>query len=154
MKGHFVTFHWRDNNGKRCECVLRPGPAARAAGLASFIEQAAAVMRATSDAALYRAEYNYSEDFPDPGSAGPESDCRTSLLLFYRNGNETSSLSLPSPAALPFDDTGPYQGLRLSRDAALLSGLLPDLENLVRGALDPAGRPYGDYFIVGGIIRQ
>jgi hypothetical protein len=147
----FVIVHrFVDNNDNTAECRLYTGPGASHAGAVSMASALAPLLSAISDAHLF--SFNVSERVTLAGTppAALTSDVRRGAVLFYRNSDDTASLLVPSVPPVHFETTGPFSGKRITRKSAQLSGLLSALDMLASGALDGAGRPYGDYFSVGG----
>lgn len=150
MATFLVTFEWVDNSGKVSEHRLHAPASQEFGGVASQGLALANVMQAVSSARLR--SLTISQVFATGGDAppSPDSDARTYALLLYRNGSDTSSIVVPSPAGVLFEVVGPYAGRRITRESAALSGLLPTLDTLVQEFLDSVGRPYGATFVVGG----
>lgn len=146
-----AVYHFADNNGKRAETRLHLGGdfiSDASIGLALML---ASALQGASDARLVRVELAAS--FNRPGAAGPQlgSDVRRTGILFYRNGDDCSSFSLPSLNRLYAESSGRYAGVRVTRSSLDLWNMLNTMDTLLVGALDPVGRPYGSRFSVGCI---
>lgn len=145
----YVEYHFRDNNGGSSQLRLHH-PFDAVAPAEAFALAGAAHLSGVSDAALTEVRLYWRATIPDPGPAAPTSDCRRGGVLFYRNGNDIASITVPSVALVLTDTSGVYQGVRISRERLQLLGMLTKIQALVSGALDPLGRPYGPVFSVGG----
>jgi hypothetical protein len=144
-----VTLHYRDNNDHRAESRLHAPYDAIDAGAVAWALAAASVHQAAVSARIVKVEIARRLDTGFATPAGLLSDCKRSATLFYRNGDDTASFYLPSPLPMLPEATGPYAGLRITRASVGMLGLLPLVDGLLAGALDPVRRPYGDYFSVG-----
>lgn len=153
MATWLVVYRWVDNNNQSCEHQMRAPLALSYGGVVSLATSLASAMEAVSSARLtgFTVERLYNRPTVSPIS--PDADCRTDAVLLYRNGDDTSSVRLPSPRPVLFEVSGPYAGLRITTDSALLSGLLPNIQALGEGTVDAVGRPTGTGFVVGGKLR-
>lgn len=147
------TVHWRDNNGKRAETKYTPGPEDNWVGSVAVGLNIAAALAAVSDAVIERVEFRTFIDLDTGIAAPPTSDVKRAAVFFYRNGDNVSSLRLPSPTLLLVETSGPYAGVRITPASVALSSLLAQVAGMVAGAFDPVGRPYGPTFVVGGITQ-
>lgn len=144
-----VILHLVDNNGQTAQVRLHC-PFRDKAAVEGFALTAASRIGAVSDAVVSKVEQVWSADLPASAPPGPLSNVELRTVLFYRNGPDVSALTLPSATLLPVETSGPYAGVRTTRELLDLSGLLAPVQGLVAGALDPVGRPYGPVFSVGG----
>lgn len=148
-----LRFIWQDNNGKTAQqrIWLPDGEAVAASiGRANAIRDAA---RPISSAMLLRAELEYPEIVPGlPDPAAPGSDVRKNLVVFYRDNAETASIRFPSPApSLPYDTSGPWAGLRITRDSLITAGLVDELELISSLVVMEWGDPFPVAVSVAGI---
>ena len=144
---------FRDNNGKVAEMTVPFGPGDDIAGALTALLNLAPFLASVSSATITHAAIL--KEYPGPSTAppGPNSSVKRATVLFYRNGDDTASILVPSVALVHFEAAGAYSGQRITRDSAALSGVLTSLDNLLTGTLDDVGRPYGDHFLVGGVTR-
>lgn len=122
------------------------GAEAKASALAS-------ALAAVSDAHLYHMSITFKVVVPGIPTPGPSSDANTYSILFYRNGDDVGSISVPSAGNLPIEASGPYAGIRHTRELVELSGLLSTVEAIASGLADRLGRPYPTTFSVGGRVE-
>lgn len=144
-----VVFHFQDNNGQVAQVRLYC-PFTALAAVEGFALTAASRMQAVSSAVVSKVELIWTANLPTPAPPGPLSNVELRTVLFYRNGPDVSALTLPSATLLPVETSGPYSGIRTTRELLDVSGMLTAVQGLVAGALDPLGRPYGPVFSVGG----
>lgn len=148
-----IRYQWVDNNGKRAQVQQTTGPDVSFDGAVSLALGLAPLMQALSDAALVAFTITQRTTVPSPPAPGPQSDYRRYALFFYRDGDVCASVRVPSPTLLLAETSGLYAGQRITRERLEVLTLLPSVEALPQGALDPVGRPYGGTFIVGGIVN-
>lgn len=143
-----VKTHWRDNNGNRAQMWLRPAVTDSYSGAAAVINPILEACVAVSDAILLKVEYEWEIELPEsiPGAGATVS---RAMVIFYRNGENISSLLVPSPVVELAETAGDFAGIRITRESAAAAGLLTVLENITTGLLDPIERPYGTEFIIG-----
>lgn len=142
-----------DNNGKQAEARVMTGPGASYAGAVAFALGLAERVQAVSSAVVV--EVRLTSQLSPVGAtvAQPSSDCTRGGVLFYSDDSQTSSVLVPSVLQLCFEGAGPYASVRITRESAALSGVLPELDSLLNGFLDGAGRPFPSAFIAGGSIQ-
>lgn len=123
----------------------------------SEVYSRAAALRAVSlpltTARLVSAVWTVEEEFTDTPAASPDADLRVRLICLFTNGVRRRAISLRSPTQLPFDQSGPYIGIRLQRRSILLSTVLTALETISANTVDNMGRPFPTTFTVGGKTR-
>jgi hypothetical protein len=155
-KASYLVLHWVDASGKKSECRLHYKPAAldTAGGFvpqASIIAAIQAISSAHLDYVEVRHEYVTGTN-PPFGYEG--SDTARKLLLFFRNASGSRAVSIPSAAShLPFDAAGPYRHTRITRENALLSGVLGDLFSSLYATVLLDGSAFPDSFATGARTR-
>ena len=148
--GPRLYIHWQDNNGRKATQLyyLPDGETvtqsmARANAISS-VSQALSNARLTGGALVY-------DQVDGVGTATPEANVRRNLLCLLRNASNQGSLRIPSPApVLPYDTSGPWQEIRITREAFLASGLIQPLEAALVHCVLPWGDPFPTEFIVAG----
>jgi hypothetical protein len=146
-----LVVYFDDNNRHKAEtrfwfpngAVTSDGAIAGSGGIISALS-------AISSARITHYETRINSDRISGDAPAPASDCFRRLSLFYRNGTSIGSLTVPSWTGLPVDTDGPYQFIRVTRDAAILSGVLANLEALVANTVTKEGEPFPGNFVVGG----
>lgn len=147
-----ADYTFVDNNGAKAQMrVWFAGTFDQAASAANAL---AAVLSSISSAHILSLTVSQTTVTTGLPAAQPSSNVKRVGLLFYRNGDETSSFYLPSIAGLPADTSGPYVGRRITRGTLGVSGLLESVDGLLFGTIDPTGRPYGSTFSVGIITGE
>lgn len=147
-----IRCHAKDNNGKRAEITLWAqadsfeGAAAYAAALVGAMQAVSTATFTSFDVSPPRVKF-------DPPPPGPDSDARSYTLLFYRDGTDVASVGVPSAGNLPYQDNGPYAGIRVTRSDLALSGLLGTVEAIASGLVRPDGRAYPTAYSVGGRVE-
>lgn len=121
------------------------------------VQSAANLLRSVAlpltTASLVDAIWRYDVDFSDTPPASPDSDCRVRMLFFFRDSERCRAISVPSPALLPLDTTGPYRGVRLQRSSFLLHPLYSALQVIAGNTVDEVGRQFPTNYTVGGRTR-
>lgn len=145
-----VEYRFTDNNGRSAETVLRLPDALSFGEASARAESIAASFDAVTDAVLV--EFVISRRSPGPAgsTATALASVRHTTVLFYREGEQVSSIRVPALQPLFFELTGPYQGMRVTRLRLQPLAFLPTFDNLLDGALDVTGRPFPLFFYVGG----
>jgi len=148
-----ATYAFRDKNGKVGEASLWLPDLPSFALLDNVLIAMGIRMAALSNASLESATLDLKYSF-DLGGPQPGSDNRNRLILIYREGDERHSIAVPAASAtLPYDVAGPYRGVRLTREAAVLFGLLPPIEGIVADAVFRNGQDVPSTFVVGARTR-
>lgn len=147
-----AIYVFRDNSGKRARSRLVLSPDLPQATASAYALAVASALQGVSDATLESVTLRWTSGELSTPAPGPDSDVYRSLILFYRNGDDTASITVPSGARLLTETDGAYRGARVTRASVGMQGLLTSVDSLLLGALDPAGRPYGSLFSVGCII--
>lgn len=145
-----VVYRFRDNNGREAETLLRLPDALSFAGASARAEALAERLSALSDALLFEFEVIRSLDGPAGSIAQPDARVVHTAVLFYTAGDDIASIRVPAINLALVEGGGSYADIRITRDSANAQGLLGVLDSLMVGAVDPVGRPYGDFFLVGG----
>jgi hypothetical protein len=147
-----LHFYWEDNNGRQSlqKFFLPAGETVlESVGRANALRDAA---RSLSSARLVRGELVYVDIVEPAGAAAPASDVGQNLVMLFAEGGVTGSVRLPSPApSLPYDTSGPWASLRITRDALGGAGLLAALELAIAETVFPWGDLFPALFIVAGI---
>lgn len=149
-----VTYLFRDDEGRVGEAAFwLPAPSSFAVYDVTIIELGRRIA-ALSNALLIGAELRLVYPF----SSGPvvlPAKGANRLLLFYREGAIGYALNVPAArSSLPYDTTGTYAGVRLSRDSLAATGLLADIELLPQSLVFRSGDPVPTTFVVGGRTRS
>lgn len=147
----YIRLTFEDNGQKEAQLRVYPADTSEA-GAGAYALALAAAIEAVSDAAIVKLELVW--PMPGVGSQvpGPASDVRAYTLLFYREGSRVASIGVPSANALPYDDTGPYAGIRVTRNRAEVSGVLPQLQAIPALLVGPDGTSFPQLFSVGGRV--
>lgn len=153
MPDRLVYLHWLDNNGAPSTVEFRPGIADNDAGLLNRIRTIADAMQSISTGAIVKAEIVWKFDIASPAAAAPGADLQDYGIFYLRGETGVASVSVPATKRLLADVDGDYAGVRISRARLQVLGLLSTVDNMVSGALDPVGRPYGTVFSVGGYAK-
>lgn len=112
-----------------------------------------AALQAASEAVLIGVKVFYSWKESNPGEAGPESNVRSLVGLFYRNESEYEALWLPSPKAIIFENTGAYQGIRVDPTVPELAPFVGPSALVVSAMATPEGTPFPTVYVVGGLVK-
>lgn len=153
MPRPYVVYHWRDNNGGKAEVKIYPPEPHSFDAIVSFALTMASALQGASDARLVSFDVVGTFDISSSLPASPDADMRSYALLFYRNGDARASILVPAPRGVLSELSGPYAGIRITRDRLELLGLLPALDTLPASLRDPVGRPVGGNLTVGGIVK-
>lgn len=153
MKRPHVVYHWRDSSGGRAENLLYFAGSTDYGAIAAKAAALAPLLEAVSSARLVRYELRFELPWQTDVLPTPDSNARSYTLLFYRNDDRVASIKVPSAGRLPYQVSGPYAGVRVTRDDLALSGLLNTVESLASGLVDRVGRPLPATFSVGGRVE-
>lgn len=153
MRRPHAVFHWRDNNGGRAENLIYFAGSTDYGAIAAKAAALAPLLEAVSSARLVRYELRFELPWQAAAPAAPDSNARSYTLLFYRNNDRVASIKVPSAGRLPYQVSGPYAGVRVTREDLAVSGLLDTVEGLAAGLVDRLGRPYPTTFSVGGRVE-
>lgn len=146
----FIRFHFTDGGARKAQVRLYPHDTSASLVSSGRVLTIAAAMSGVSDAAIVKAEVIYPVDISIIPLDAVNSNVNRSAVLFYRNGGDTASFAVPSARPVLAEVTGEYAGGRITRDSLGVLDLLPLVDALLTGFIDPAGRPYGSSFSVGG----
>lgn len=149
-----VTYQFRDDEGNIGEASFWLPMLPSFAVYDSIIIELGARIAALSNALLIGAELRLQYVFTTGPVIIPAKNANR-LLLFYREGAIGYALNVPAArASLPYDTTGTYAGVRLSRDILAASGLLADIEIISQSLVFRNGDPVPTVFVVGGRTRS
>lgn len=149
-----LTFTMVDNNGRAAEMRFWLRDTVTLENVDAWPAFLEAGLAAVSSAAIARAEVKF--DFPVSLSpvAGPASDVKRYLLLFYRDDADAAAVQIvPSPGSLPLDLVGSYRAVRLGVESVQVSNLQAAMDKFAQGTLTPGGTPWPATFRVGGVTR-
>lgn len=145
-----LYIYWQGSNGRSAKqrFYLPDGEVAQSIIRANALRSASLTLssaRITGAALVY--------DLVDGvGSAAPDSAVGRNLVCLFGPGDNSGSLRIPSPkATLPYDSNGPWQGIRITRDAFIASGLIQPLELALAPCVLPWADPFPTEFVVAGI---
>lgn len=145
-----VEYRFIDNNNRRAETILRLPDELTFGQASARAEQFAALFAAVSDARLD--DFVISRRFPGPAgsTATALASVQHTTVLFYSDGEQTSSIRMPALNRFVAEVDGPYAGIRVTRQSAAVGGILGILDTMLAETLDPTGRPFPGTFYVGG----
>jgi hypothetical protein len=126
-----------------------PGDTPVSAAIA-FANDVRAVLLPLTSAALQNASLTYDLGIAPSWPAGPTSDSREILVLYYGTSQNAATVIIPSPHIATYDLGGPWRAFRLSR-SSLSAGLLADIETLVTGTVFYDNSPFPSTFLVGAL---
>lgn len=146
-----LNLYWQDNNGKRAEqrFYLPEGETvSQLVGRANALRNA---IRSLSCAQLVGGELVFPDIIEPMGVAAPASNVLTGLVCLFEAEGVVGSLRVPSPAALPFEQTGPWAGQRVTREALAALNLVAPIEAAIAQTVFPWINPFPTTLVVAGI---
>ena len=153
MRRPHVVYHWRDDGEGRAETRVYFAGSTDYGAIAAKAAALAPLLEAVSSARLVRYELRFELPWQSAVPAAPDSNARSYTLLFYRNNDRVASIKVPSAGRLPYQTSGPYAGVRVTRADLAMSGMLDVVESLAAGMVDRLGRPSPTTFSVGGRVE-
>lgn len=149
-----ITLRVDDREGNRSSCSIR---ADRPVALSALLAHAQAFEAAVGGITTGRI-VSGSIALPfsrEGGEPAEDSDVRDALLMVFEQGGDYSSILVPSPRAdLPYDTTGPYEGIRIRQTNPGAEGALAALVSLMGQAANPDGSPFAVGRWVAGRMRN
>ena len=146
-----ITFV--DYSGRLSTLTLTPPQEASHAAILAGVQRVCERLDAVSTAEVLKARVIYVDDNLSLGPAQSGSDVYERFIALFREGSEWGSISIPSVGTLPFDEDGPYRGIRVTREALVLSGMLGSLEDIASGTVREDGTDVPTTYYLGGRTR-
>jgi len=147
-----LRLYFADNNGRRSRMQFWLPDGLEVAALIARANALRGAAIGISNAVVIGAELLWENVIPGSGGVPSVlSDTRRNLVLFFKDNNGIGSWRVPSPGLLPFDISGEYVGVRLTRPAMAEFGLLQSIETAAALTASEFGNPFPSQFIVAGV---
>lgn len=147
-----VYIYWEDNKGAEASQRFHlPGGETVGQSIARVNALRSALLP-LSNARLTSARLVYRDVVDALGVAAGNSNVLKNLVCLLANGEERGTIKVPSPRPdLPYDSTGPWAGIRITRQAMVDAGLAGPVETALQACVWPWGDPFPTEFVVAGI---
>jgi len=144
-----LRIFWQDNNERSAELWFNLPDGETVAQSIVRANALRSASLALSNARITGAKLVYEHVVDGVGSADPDAHVGRFLVCSLESGANSGSVRIPSPKPnLPYDTTGPWEGIRITRDAFLSSGLIQPLELALGRCELPWGDPFPTTFVV------